>query len=322
MRAAPSESTSMSSASTTADSGRGQTSGDGRPGVPSSSPRPSVTNPSATSSRISPRIAPRVRPVRATSSERDRGPSTWTFRTIALRLARRTVSLRSPRSSRPEVTGLCSSCPNGRADCTPAQQRQVNILDRRAGPRVGDNPACHWRSCAVASRHSSSSIHGPQDCRADLPSLVERPHRRPVPAGSTRRTMRPSRSKAIILIAALAGVAVVAAGVVVIRPWSAERHCPTAATHADWSVARRWDEALLDAIRRALPNPPVHARNLFHTSVAMWDAWATYDQDATGELFTEKHTAGDLAAARDEAISYAAYGVLSARYIKAVGGDE
>ena len=134
--------------------------------------------------------------------------------------------------------------------------------------------------------------------------------------------MRPTRSKATIVAAALAGIAIVAAGVVAIRPWSTQQRCPTAASHPDWSVARRWDEALLDAIRRALPNPPVHARNLFHTSVAMWDAWATYDPDATGDLFTEKHTAGDVAAARDEAISYAAYGVLSARYIKAVGGDE
>jgi hypothetical protein len=134
--------------------------------------------------------------------------------------------------------------------------------------------------------------------------------------------MRPSRSKAIILIAALAGGAVAAAGVVAIRPWSPDQRCPTATSHADWSVARRWDEALLDAIRRALPNPPVHARNLFHTSVAMWDAWATYDPAATGDIFTEKHTAGDIVGARDEAISYAAYRVLSARYIKAVGGSE
>ena len=91
---------------------------------------------------------------------------------------------------------------------------------------------------------------------------------------------------------------------------------------AGWSVARRWDEALLDAIRRALPNPPVHARNLFHTSLAMWDAWAAYDPTASGDLFTEKHTAIDIAAARDEAISYAAYRILSARYIKAVGGSD
>jgi len=97
---------------------------------------------------------------------------------------------------------------------------------------------------------------------------------------------------------------------------------PTISAHPDWTVARRWDEALLDAIRRALPNPPVHARNLFHTSVAMWDAWATYDPTASGDIFTEKHTATDVATARNEAISYAAYRVLSARYIKAVGASE
>jgi uncharacterized protein DUF6851 len=98
--------------------------------------------------------------------------------------------------------------------------------------------------------------------------------------------------------------------------------CPAVAEHPDWSAARRWDEALLDAIRRALPNPPVHARNLFHTSVAMWDAWAAYDPIATGHIVREKHTAVDVDAARSEAISYAAYRVLSARFIKAVGGSE
>ena len=51
--------------------------------------------------------------------------------------------------------------------------------------------------------------------------------------------------------------------------------CPAVQRHPEWSVARRWDESLLDAIRRALPAPTVHARNLFHTSAAMWDAWQT-----------------------------------------------
>jgi hypothetical protein len=87
-------------------------------------------------------------------------------------------------------------------------------------------------------------------------------------------------------------------------------------------VARRWDEALLDAIRRALPNPPVHARNLFHMSAAMWDAWAAYDPQAAGYFVNEKHTASDVAAARDEAISYAAYRLLTSRYIKAVGAEQ
>jgi hypothetical protein len=97
--------------------------------------------------------------------------------------------------------------------------------------------------------------------------------------------------------------------------------CPAATNHPEWSVARRWDEALLDAIRRALPNPPVHARNLFHTSVAMWDAWAAYDPTASGYVDKEKLQAPDVPAARNEAISYAAFRVLSARFIKAVGAD-
>jgi hypothetical protein len=92
--------------------------------------------------------------------------------------------------------------------------------------------------------------------------------------------------------------------------------------HPEWSVARRWNEALLDAIRRALPNPPVHARNLFHLSVAMWDAWAAYDPTARGYLVTEKHSSTDVAGARAVAISYAAYGVLAERFKDSVGAQD
>jgi hypothetical protein len=126
-------------------------------------------------------------------------------------------------------------------------------------------------------------------------------------------------------IAAIALVGVVSAGAYVATRPPAKPTCAAAATLAnpEWSVARRWDENLLDAIRRALPNPPVHARNLFHTSVAMWDAWAAYDARASGYIFKEKvQASGDVEAARNEAISYAAYRVLTARFIKAVGGDE
>ena len=121
--------------------------------------------------------------------------------------------------------------------------------------------------------------------------------------------------------AVLVAVILVASGLVIARPWVQVSSCAPIANHPEWSVARRWDEALLDAIRRALPNPPVHARNLFHVSVAMWDAWAAYDPQASGYLFTEKHTAPDVTAARDEAISYAAYRILTERYIKSVGAD-
>src|SRR4051812_32623259 len=64
--------------------------------------------------------------------------------------------------------------------------------------------------------------------------------------------------------------------------------CPPRAPLAGMSVPRGGDGALLSATRRALPNPPVHARNLFHLSVAMWDAWAAYDKTAAGYVFKEK----------------------------------
>jgi Domain of unknown function (DUF6851)/VCPO second helical-bundle domain len=121
-----------------------------------------------------------------------------------------------------------------------------------------------------------------------------------------------------VMAAALA----LGAALVVTRPWTPTATCPPIAGHPEWSVARRWDEALLDAIRRALPNPPLHARNLFHLSAAMWDAWAAYDQTASGYFVNEKHRAGDVAAARDEAISYAAYRLLSERYLTSVGASD
>jgi hypothetical protein len=124
-----------------------------------------------------------------------------------------------------------------------------------------------------------------------------------------------------LLVALVAIVAITGVGAFAYSRLT-EPSCPPPAEHPEWSVARRWDEALLDAIRRALPNPPVHARNLFHTSVAMWDAWAAYDPTASGYVFKEKLSAGDVRAARDEAISYAAYRILSRRFLKAVGAEE
>ena len=38
------------------------------------------------------------------------------------------------------------------------------------------------------------------------------------------------------------------------------------------SAAREWNEELMAAIRRNVPNPPAHARNLHHLAVAMYDA--------------------------------------------------
>ena len=94
---------------------------------------------------------------------------------------------------------------------------------------------------------------------------------------------------------------------------------------AQHSVAHKWNEALLDAIREDFARPTVHARNLFHTSVALYDAWAAYDQDATPYLlgstirgfacpFTGVPVPADVQEARQEALSYAAYRLLMHRF--------
>jgi hypothetical protein len=101
-----------------------------------------------------------------------------------------------------------------------------------------------------------------------------------------------------------------------------EAVCPAAAIDPvpGGSIARRWDEQLLNAIRRDIPRPTVHARNLFHASIAFWDAWAAFDDAADAYLVRERLEADDVEEARREAISYAAYRVLSHRYRPAQGG--
>jgi hypothetical protein len=98
--------------------------------------------------------------------------------------------------------------------------------------------------------------------------------------------------------------------------------CPAAVVAAGkgQSIARRWNEQMLAAIRRDLPRPTVHARNLFHVSAAMWDAWSAYDKTAAGVFVRERHTAADVASARQAAISFASFRVLSHRYANAIGG--
>lgn len=91
------------------------------------------------------------------------------------------------------------------------------------------------------------------------------------------------------------------------------------------SVARLWNEALLEAIRKDYARPTVHARNLFHTSVAMYDAWAVYNETATTYLigkevhgfrnsFGEFVTTENLETAINKTISYAAYRLLVYRF--------
>ncbi|MFY0591005.1 DUF6851 domain-containing protein [Roseivirga sp.] len=91
------------------------------------------------------------------------------------------------------------------------------------------------------------------------------------------------------------------------------------------SIARQWNEVLLQSIRNDLARPTVHARNLFHHSVAMYDIWAVYDGKAQtyflgniiGEYISDFEVFtfdSNTEEAREEAISYASLRLLKHRF--------
>lgn len=99
------------------------------------------------------------------------------------------------------------------------------------------------------------------------------------------------------------------------------------------SVARQWNEEVLNAIRNDFARPTVHARNLFHTSVAMYDAWAVFDRQATPFFLGKKlgsyecsfngfSTSEDIATAQHKAISYAVYRLMRHRFAHSPGRDD
>jgi hypothetical protein len=89
---------------------------------------------------------------------------------------------------------------------------------------------------------------------------------------------------------------------------------------ADPSVARVWDEQLLHAISLDTARPTVHARNLFHLSTAMYDAWAAYDATATQYLHHERATAVNIELARNQTVSHAAYNLILHRFVNGPAG--
>ena len=99
----------------------------------------------------------------------------------------------------------------------------------------------------------------------------------------------------------------------------------TSASAQEESVARKWNEALLQTIRQDFARPPVQARNLFHTSLAMYDAWAAYDSVAQPYLlgktvsgytcpFEGVPVPANIEAAREQAISFAMFRILLQRF--------
>jgi hypothetical protein len=91
------------------------------------------------------------------------------------------------------------------------------------------------------------------------------------------------------------------------------------------SIARFWNEILLELIRQDYARPTVHARNLYHTSLAMYDAWAIFSDKASTFLigknlhgfkseFKGFETTENITEARKQTISFAVYRLLSHRF--------
>jgi hypothetical protein len=93
------------------------------------------------------------------------------------------------------------------------------------------------------------------------------------------------------------------------------------------SVARKWNEAQLACIRLSLARPTIHALHLKRVGIAMYDAWAAYDDIARPYMLGQTHdnftcpfegiptvAANEIEAYRNEAISYAAYTYMKTHY--------
>lgn len=118
---------------------------------------------------------------------------------------------------------------------------------------------------------------------------------------------------------------------VIVITVQAEPLPPAQAEPPSPSVARLWNEALLEAIRSDFARPTVHARNLFHTSIVAYDIWAVLDEEAEtyflGKTVADFHcpfdgfspSSSSIEETRREAISYASYRLLTHRFRRSPG---
>lgn len=98
------------------------------------------------------------------------------------------------------------------------------------------------------------------------------------------------------------------------------------------SVAREWNNFILEAIRNDFARPTVHARNLYHHSIIAYDAWAAYDP--TKKTFFLGDTlhgficaydgialppSSEIESSRHMAISFASYRLILHRYQNSPG---
>jgi hypothetical protein len=82
------------------------------------------------------------------------------------------------------------------------------------------------------------------------------------------------------------------------------------------STARIWNEQLLNTIRSDYARPTVAARNLYHLSIALYDSWAIFDENASNYFINFKQKSQNLEQDRATVMSYAAYRLLAQRCAK------
>ncbi len=100
------------------------------------------------------------------------------------------------------------------------------------------------------------------------------------------------------------------------------------------SIARDWNEEMLHAIRNDFARPTVHARNLWHTSIMMYDIWSVINDEKADTYLIGKTLKGfecpfdglpdyavSKAEATETAISYAVYRLMLQRFRFAPSGN-
>jgi len=99
------------------------------------------------------------------------------------------------------------------------------------------------------------------------------------------------------------------------------------------SIAREWNEQVLHAIRNDYARPTIHARNLFHTSIAIYDIWAVFNNKASTFLlgktvgnyrcnFDGFYIGQSIVEDQKTAMSYAVYRIMLHRFSNSPGIEE
>lgn len=99
------------------------------------------------------------------------------------------------------------------------------------------------------------------------------------------------------------------------------------------SIAREWNEQVLHAIRNDYARPTIHARNLFHTSIAIYDIWAVFNNKVSTFLlgktvgnyrcnFDGFYIGQSIVEDQKTAMSYAVYRIMLHRFSNSPGIEE